>query len=214
LIDEAGEHSHFRIERELAEIALMSFKNEDSTDWENLRIFLAVAEAGSLAGAARRLRLSQATVWRRVGALERSLSARLFERHQAGYVLTANGASFLKGLDGLQRTVESAQRLLTNATEAAEGEVRITAPEFAGIMIADGLGRLARGHPRLALELLTGSPAAVMGSSASSMASGMIEIGVRVGADRACAGATPSEGRDAGRPTPNTAGRSASESAL
>jgi molybdate transport repressor ModE-like protein len=162
LTGEGGEHSHFKIVRELAGIALMSFKNEDPTDWENLRIFLAVAEAGSLAGAARRLRLSQATVWRRIGALERSLSARLFERHQAGYVLTAAGASFLEGLDGLQRTVDSARRRLTNATEAAEGEVRITAPEFAGIMIAGGLGRLARRHPRLALELLTGSPAAAL----------------------------------------------------
>ena len=51
LTGEAGEHSHFRIERELTGVALMSFKNEEPMDWENLRIFLAVAEAGSLAGA-------------------------------------------------------------------------------------------------------------------------------------------------------------------
>ncbi len=131
-------------------------------NWDNLRIFLAVAEAGSLAGASRRLRLSQATVWRRIAALERSLGAQLFERHQAGYVLTVAGASFLRGLEGLQRTVDSARRRLTNAADAAEGEVRITAPEFVGMMIADGLGALARTHPRLALELLTGSPAAAL----------------------------------------------------
>lgn len=131
-------------------------------NWENLRIFLAVAEAGSLAGAARRLRLSQATVWRRIAALERSLSARLFERRQSGYVLTAAGASFLGGLEGLPRTVDAARRRLTNAADAVEGEVRVTAPEFVGVLIADGLGALARAHPRLGLELLTGSPAAAL----------------------------------------------------
>jgi molybdate transport repressor ModE-like protein len=131
-------------------------------DWDNLRIFLAVAQAGSLAGAARRLRLSQATVWRRIGALERSLDARLFERLPAGYVLTAAGAGFLRGLDGLERTVDGACRQLTHAMEAAEGEVRVTAPEFVGLMIAEGLPGLAKRHPRLVIELLTGSPAAAL----------------------------------------------------
>jgi DNA-binding transcriptional LysR family regulator len=106
--------------------------------------------------------VSQATVWRRIGALEQSLEARLFERLPSGYVLTAAGAAFLRGLDGLERAVEGACRQLTHATEAAEGEVRVAAPEFVGLMIAERLPALAKRHPRLVVELLTGSPAAAL----------------------------------------------------
>jgi len=129
-------------------------------NWNDLRVFLAVAEVGSLAGAARRLRLSHATAWRRIGALERSLKAALFERRPGGYVLTPAGLRFLEGIGGVQRTVDSACRQLTQAAAVAEGEVRVAAPEFAGPMLAAGLGRLAERHPQLTLELLTGSPAA------------------------------------------------------
>ncbi|HUL07982.1 MAG TPA: LysR family transcriptional regulator [Candidatus Acidoferrum sp.] len=129
-------------------------------DWNDLRIFLAVAEVGSLAGAARRLRLSHATAWRRIGALERALQVALFERRAGGYVLTPAGLRFLEGISGVERTVDAACRQLTQAAAVAEGEVRIAAPEFVGAMLADGLGRLQQRHPRLVLELLTGSPAA------------------------------------------------------
>lgn len=129
-------------------------------DWEDLRVFLGVAEAGSLAGAARRLRVSQATVWRRIRSLERVLDADLFERHPAGYVLTAAGARFLRSLDGVQRRIEAAHRRLDDVPEAVEGEVRIAAPEFAGMMLVAALPELAKAHPQVTVELLTGSPAA------------------------------------------------------
>jgi len=129
-------------------------------NWDDMRIFLAVAEVGSLAGAARRLRCSHATAWRRIGALERALKVQLFERLPGGYVLTPAGLRFLDGITGVQRTVDSACRQLTDAAEIAEGEVRITAPEFISMMMADAVARLAPRHPRLVLELLTGSPAA------------------------------------------------------
>lgn len=92
-------------------------------DWNDLRIFLAVAEVGSLAGAARRLRLSHATAWRRIGALERALQVALFERRAGGYVLTPAGLRFLEGISGVERTVDAACRQLTQAAAVAEGEV-------------------------------------------------------------------------------------------
>lgn len=144
----------------MAKIAIKHFIFGRSMDWEDLKIFLGVAEAGSLAGAARRLRVSQATVWRRIKALEQSLDATLFERRQSGYALTPTGARFLNGLDGLQRRVEVARQQLAAKPDAAEGEVRMTAPEFAGLLLADRLPELAKRHPRLTVELLTGSPAA------------------------------------------------------
>jgi len=129
-------------------------------DWNNLRIFLAVAAAGSLAGAARRTGVSQATVWRRVKALERSLDTALFERRPEGYALGPAGSALFKSLEGVHRTIESAGRDLAKEIDPTEGEVRITAPEFAGQMVGAAFPALAKRHPRLLLEVLTGSPAA------------------------------------------------------
>lgn len=144
----------------MAKIAHGFFIFGDVMDWEDLKVFLGVAEAGSLAGAARRLRVSQATIWRRIRSLEGALDATLFERSASGYVLTAAGLRFLGGLEGLQRRVELARQRLAEEDPAAEGEVRLAAPEFVGLMLADGLPSFAERHPRLVIELLTGSPAA------------------------------------------------------
>src|SRR5262245_1600637 len=129
-------------------------------DWDNLKVFLAVAAAGGLGGGARRLGVSQATVWRRIKALEESLQTPLFERRSEGYVLGAAGAALLRSLEGVQRSIEPAGRSLAHSALGPEGEVRITAPEFPGQMLAERLASLARRHPRLVIELLTGSPAA------------------------------------------------------
>jgi molybdate transport repressor ModE-like protein len=129
-------------------------------DWQDLKVFLAVASAGRLAGGARRLGLSQATAWRRIRALEESLGTTLFERRPAGYVLTGAGTRLFRGLDGVQRTIEVASGQLTDEPEAVEGEVRVAAPEFVGLMATERLPALAARHPRLVVELLTGGAAA------------------------------------------------------
>lgn len=131
-------------------------------DWDNLKVFLAVAEAGSLAGASRRLRMSQATVWRRVQGLETSLATTLFERRAQGYVLTPAGTVLLRRLGSLHGKVEAACQGLSNELDAGDGEVRVTAPEFAGLMIVSRLAELAQRHPRLVVELLTRSPIAAL----------------------------------------------------
>ena len=115
-----------------------------SASWDDLRVFLAVSTAGSQAGAGRCRGLSQAPVWRRITALERALYTQLFERTPAGYVLGAAGSALVKALDGVQRTIEIAGQGLAKAPEGAEGEVRITAPEFPGELLAGGLARLGR----------------------------------------------------------------------
>lgn len=93
-------------------------------------------------------------------ALEDSLETQLFERRPEGYVLAAAGTALLKSLDGVQRAIETAGRGLAQSPAGAEGEVRITAPEFPGQLLAERLANLGRRHPRLVIELLTGSPAA------------------------------------------------------
>jgi molybdate transport repressor ModE-like protein len=131
-------------------------------DWEPLRYFLALASAGSLAGAARRLGVSKATVWRQVRTLERSLAAPLLERQASGYTLTPTGRRFLANVEGVERTIEAACQTLLAEPAAIEGEVRVTAPELAGRAIARRLPALTARHPGLALEIITGSPAATL----------------------------------------------------
>ncbi|EGC99966.1 LysR family regulatory protein, partial [Burkholderia sp. TJI49] len=65
--------------------------DEQRISWDDLRLVLAVAQAGSLAGAARRLGVSHATVFRRLAALEAGLRVRLFERTRTGYAPTPAG---------------------------------------------------------------------------------------------------------------------------
>ena len=62
---------------------------------EDLRLLAALGEAGSLAGAARTLRVNHASAWRRLGALDEMLGRRLFERRRDGYVATAAGEDAL-----------------------------------------------------------------------------------------------------------------------
>jgi molybdate transport repressor ModE-like protein len=129
-------------------------------NWDDLKVFLAVASAGSLAGGARRLGVSQATTWRRIRALEDAMKVTLFERKPTGYVITPVGSKLLEAIDGVQRTIEIAQGRLVDAVDSLTGEVRVAAPEFVGLMMTRRLPELAARHPALVVELLTGSPAA------------------------------------------------------
>ena len=79
-------------------------------EWDDLRHFLAVARAGSLADAARQLKTSPATVGRRVAALEAQLGARLFDRKQTGYTLTESGAAIHKKAEEVEEAVLSVER--------------------------------------------------------------------------------------------------------
>jgi DNA-binding transcriptional LysR family regulator len=79
-------------------------------DWDDLRYFLAAADAGSTLAASRAMRISQTTVARRVAALEKALGLVLFERRQAGYLLTPAGKALLSHA----RATEEAMRRLSD----------------------------------------------------------------------------------------------------
>jgi len=65
--------------------------NAQAQDWDDLRLFLAVARAGSLSGAARSLGVTHSTVFRRIGAFEARLRVRLFDLRSRGYAHTQAG---------------------------------------------------------------------------------------------------------------------------
>jgi uncharacterized membrane protein YdcZ (DUF606 family) len=81
-------------------------------EWDELRYVLAVANAGSLAGAARSLGANHTTVLRRISAFEKRLGLRLFERLPTGYVLTAGGEELIAAARHIDDTVTNLERTL------------------------------------------------------------------------------------------------------
>jgi len=124
-------------------------------DWEDLRVFVALARAGSLSAAARALKVSHATVGRRVAALEDALGRALFDRRADGYALTAEGAAVLELAAGMD---ERALAILRRAGRDAglTGTVRLTATEsLAERFLIPRLAAFRRRHPGIDLEVLS-----------------------------------------------------------
>lgn len=120
--------------------------------WDDLRVFLAVARAGSLTGAAGRLRLGVATVSRRVERLEAALGAALFTRHQTGYRLTDEGAALLFRAEAME---VAAAGIAPGGGEVA-GTVRLaTAETLANEVVVPSLPALLARHPGLVVEVVT-----------------------------------------------------------
>jgi DNA-binding transcriptional LysR family regulator len=121
-------------------------------DWDDLRIFIAAARAGSLAGASQKLGVDTATVGRRVARLESALKCTLLIRSPAGLQLTAAGANLLEiGLDA-ETAIEAVARVAT--ADVVAGTVRISASEgFGTDVMAPALPALARARPALRIEL-------------------------------------------------------------
>jgi DNA-binding transcriptional LysR family regulator len=98
-------------------------------DWDNVRVFLAVARGGQFVAAARRLRIDHATVSRRIAALEAALGARLFDRRTTGAKLTAAGERFLGAAEQMESAFLHAQAEIGDVDVELTGTVRIGAPD-------------------------------------------------------------------------------------
>ncbi len=122
-------------------------------NWDDLRIFLAVAEAGNLSAAARALRLSQPTVSRRISALEESLAARLFDRLPHGLLLTEQGTALLQHAQEMARAAEAADRQTAAFAETETSEVRISVNEQTALFLLEQLPVLRERLPGVQIEL-------------------------------------------------------------
>jgi DNA-binding transcriptional LysR family regulator len=124
-------------------------------NWDDARIFLAVARAGQILGAARRLELNHATVSRRIAALEEALGAKLFRRHTAGSELTPAGERFLGIAERMEADMIAARSELAGEDEEVSGSVRIGAPDGFGVAyLAPRLGALTAEHRALSIQLV------------------------------------------------------------
>ncbi len=124
-------------------------------NWDDVRIFLAVARAGQILGAARRLDLNHATVSRRVAALETALRTKLFRRLTTGSELTPAGQRFLAVAERMEADMIAARAEIDGDGEDVSGTVRIGAPDGFGVaFLAPRLGALTRQHPGLKVQLV------------------------------------------------------------
>ena len=158
-------------------------QNSDMTpDWDDVRHFLAVAESGSTLAAGRALRGSQTTAARRVAALEEALGVILFDRRQAGYLLTPAGEALLtharSAQDALRRLTDEASLL----GRSAEGVVRLTlSPIFAFTFMMPIIGDLRIAQPSIHIEIDTTE-------DVRDLAGGEADIALRVSKERRGAG--------------------------
>jgi molybdate transport repressor ModE-like protein len=128
-------------------------------NWDDLRLFAAIAAEGSLSAAARRLRLSQPTMGRRLQALEERMGAKLLERTQGGpggnYVLTAKGAELLPLVERMVEAGEAIERARPDFAEGATGTVRIASGHLTIRFIARRLPELLDALPGIEIELFS-----------------------------------------------------------
>jgi DNA-binding transcriptional LysR family regulator len=126
-------------------------------DWDDLRVFLAVAREGRVAAAARALAVEHSTVSRRIVALERDLGVSLFHRTADGHRLTAEGQIVLSDAAAMERSARSLAARARERAGAAVGRVRIAMiDELASGWLAPKMPAFRERHPAIELEVLAG----------------------------------------------------------
>ena len=122
-------------------------------DWNDLRTVLAVARAGSLAGAARALELRHSTVFRRIEQAERRLGSRLFERSRTGWSPTPQGEAVARAAAEMESAALGAERAISGADTRLEGTIRIATSELlAGHLLLPLLRPFLAEHPGIEIE--------------------------------------------------------------
>ncbi|MFE3835684.1 LysR family transcriptional regulator [Pseudogemmobacter sonorensis] len=128
-------------------------------DWDDLRVFLAVARGESLSAAARRLKIDAATVGRRVARLEEALGGRLFTRSPQGYELTGAGLRLMPHAEAAEAAARAGAGVMTGEGAEAEsgigGLIRLGAPDgCANFLLPQVLARICDAHPALEVQLV------------------------------------------------------------
>jgi len=132
-------------------------------NWDLYRVFLAVAEARSYSGAGRMLKLSHATVGRKITELEASLGIKLFVQTNEGYGLSPSGEKLKTEADEIATAVLRAGHALSAASGTPQGVVRVsTVATLAGYWLMPHMDAFTRNHPKIEIEFVTDTwPASV-----------------------------------------------------
>lgn len=127
-------------------------------EWSDVRIFLAIARAGTLGGAARVIGQTQPTMGRRLRALEEAVGQALFHRTSDGLVLTDEGSAVLVYAERMEEEALGLSRTLAGQGNALTGSLRVTSSDWFGMhVLTPVFARFLRQHPDVSLELVTDS---------------------------------------------------------
>ncbi len=125
-----------------------------SLDWSLVQVFLAVAQEGSLSGAARRLGQSQPTLGRQVKKLEEAVAIQLFQRQPRGLVLTPAGAEILPAARRMAEALGEIALSVAGHDDRLAGTLRLTASHMvAHHILPPLLARLRAEAPQMQIEL-------------------------------------------------------------
>ena len=128
-----------------------------SVNWDDFRYCLSVARHESVSGASRALRVSHATVIRRIDQLETQLGVKLFKRLQSGYVLSEAGEAFLQRASGIEGDILDMMNLLQGHDEKPGGMLRVTQPQNVLVDFYPVYEAFLRAYPDIRLEVETES---------------------------------------------------------
>ncbi|MEX0339722.1 MAG: LysR family transcriptional regulator [Arenibacterium sp.] len=124
-------------------------------DWDKLRIFHAVADAGSLTHAGDRLNLSQSAVSRQIRGLEESLNTTLFHRHARGLILTEQGELLFDATRSMSKRLDAAAARIRDSEDEVFGELRVTTTfGFGTLWLVPRLPKLYELYPGLKIDLM------------------------------------------------------------
>lgn len=122
--------------------------------WDDLKTIMAIARAGSLSGAARRLSVSHATVFRRLGNIEQRLGAKLFERAHTGYTPTPAGEEMAAAAERIDVEVLGVERRVAGQDLRPSGTVRVTTTDTLLIgLLSPIFAAFRAAHPEISLEI-------------------------------------------------------------
>lgn len=128
---------------------------EIDLDWDNLRVFLAIAREGSLSGAARVLQTTQPTLGRKLAQMEKDMGARLLERHPKGYTLTNLGEAVIANAERIEAEVIATERAISGKDIALEGNVRVTSVDIlSSKVLVPAIAKIQCKHPKITVELI------------------------------------------------------------
>lgn len=123
-------------------------------DWDNIKLFLAVARAGSLRGAAEQLQVNHATVSRGIKLLEQSLSTRLFDRARSGLSLTQLGETLMVSAERMEQEILTIARQVAGSETYPSGKVRVSVPSFLAYRFLPSLfAKFSQEFPEIDLDI-------------------------------------------------------------
>jgi DNA-binding transcriptional LysR family regulator len=124
-------------------------------DWNKIRLFYKVAEAGNFTRAGNKLGVNQSSVSRQISALEQDLKVPLFHRHPRGLILTEHGEVLFKAAQDMRLRLERARQRLSDTSERPAGELKVTATVgIGGIWLAQRITEFLDLYPEVRIQLI------------------------------------------------------------